>query len=395
MLIALGFIGFIFFLRILSERGKYYPAARVFVGLLFLIGLALIATWSIILPTGLIMIATAVVAAGILLGPGQTLFVGWSALFSFILILFLQQRGIIRPDFSWMSQKLLIEDAIWFGCNILLVAVVAWLGNRELEAMLNRAQHSEAALIRERDKLEETVIERTRDLREAQLANVLEISRFAEWGRLATGILHDLLNPLTVVSVNLQKIGAQEDSEQVKRALEGTQAMQTYLEAARRQLRNEQEITTFKVGQELTGISQLLQYKAQQAGVRLTIQADNSVTLHGSIALFSQIITNVVANAIDACSEQKKGDRSVNIRAKEDEGVVMLQIIDTGVGMTPEAQAHATEPFFSTKKGKGTGLGLAIVHELVTRDFNGELRLSSEPMMGTTVTLILRNKKTA
>ena len=64
---------------------------------------------------------------------------------------------------------------------------------------------------------------------------------------------------------------------------------------------------------------------------------------------------------------------------------IEIEIVDTGVGMSPEVLAHAYEPFYTTKN-YGSGLGLTIAAQIV-RDHRGELRIESKEGEGTTVTL--------
>ena len=91
----------------------------------------------------------------------------------------------------------------------------------------------------------------------------------------------------------------------------------------------------------------------------------------------NQVWTNVIDNAVDAMN----GTGTLRVSTRVDErGHVVVEIVDTGPGMPPEVQAHAFEPFYTTKDvGKGTGLGLDISRRIIVERHNGEIEIESRP----------------
>jgi len=104
----------------------------------------------------------------------------------------------------------------------------------------------------------------------------------------------------------------------------------------------------------------------------------------GHQAELRDALTNLLFNAVDAMPQ----GGNITIRACTDGDQLVLQVADTGIGMTDEVRRHCMEPFFSTKGMRGTGLGLGIVHGIVRRH-EGQLAIDSAPGQGTTVTLRL------
>jgi signal transduction histidine kinase len=97
-----------------------------------------------------------------------------------------------------------------------------------------------------------------------------------------------------------------------------------------------------------------------------------------------QVLVNLVANAVEAMPD----GGAITLRARLDpRGRPILQVEDTGAGMSPEALAHALRPRQSTKPG-GMGLGLTVVHSIV-RQHGGRLRIASVPGRGTAVSITL------
>jgi GAF domain-containing protein/CheY-like chemotaxis protein/anti-sigma regulatory factor (Ser/Thr protein kinase) len=106
--------------------------------------------------------------------------------------------------------------------------------------------------------------------------------------------------------------------------------------------------------------------------------------VNGDPSSLREAIMNVVLNAVDALPA---GGR-ITVRSGAEQGVVLVSVTDTGVGMSPDVVRRAREPFFTTKGVKSTGLGLSVVHGVLTRH-SGELRIESAEDRGTTVTLEL------
>lgn len=89
----------------------------------------------------------------------------------------------------------------------------------------------------------------------------------------------------------------------------------------------------------------------------------------------NQIWTNLIDNAIDAMG----GKGQLHVRTFRDDGCVVVEIGDTGPGISPEVKAHIFEPFFTTKPvGEGTGLGLDTVQRIVKKH-RGNIQVTSKP----------------
>jgi CheY-like chemotaxis protein len=92
-----------------------------------------------------------------------------------------------------------------------------------------------------------------------------------------------------------------------------------------------------------------------------------------------EILTNLIFNSVDAMPN----GGTITARTSRAEEHVVLELIDTGTGMTEEVRTRCLEPFFSTKGDNGTGLGLSMVFGVIRRH-EGRLDIESRPGMGST-----------
>jgi signal transduction histidine kinase len=97
-------------------------------------------------------------------------------------------------------------------------------------------------------------------------------------------------------------------------------------------------------------------------------------------AELNQVWTNIVDNAIDAMSESGEGTGTLTVRTARDGDRVLVEIGDTGPGISPDVRQRIFEPFFTTKPvGKGTGLGLDVSYRVIVSRHHGDIQVVSSP----------------
>ena len=129
----------------------------------------------------------------------------------------------------------------------------------------------------------------------------------------------------------------------------------------------------------------LLRRLLPDAVVLRTCLPDHPVWVMADATQVQQVILNLGANARDAMPEG--GDLTVAV--SRGDGDATIEVVDTGVGMTPEVQARVFEPFFTTKpRGVGTGLGLWLIHGVV-KEHKGRVQVASTPGKGSRFTVTL------
>jgi len=125
---------------------------------------------------------------------------------------------------------------------------------------------------------------------------------------------------------------------------------------------------------------------AEAEGRRIGLQVDTEdhPMIHGSPARLRELMTNLIFNAVDALP----AGGTIRLRVAVEDGQGIVEVADSGVGMSPEVQARVFEPFFTTKGERGTGLGLAMVFGIVEQHA-GHIEVHSALGEGTTFRIAL------
>lgn len=385
---------FFSFLLFLSRKGYFILASYIFVfTYIFPVTIA-IHEWGADLPQGALTYALIIVMAGILINTRFAFEVTIIVSLILIILTHFQINQITVSKNYWKDDFLEMSDSVEVIVTLFFIAIVSWLSNREIEKSLKRARKSEAALKKEKDLLEEKVEERTEELRKVQFEKFRQLYRFAEFGRLSSGLFHDLSNYLTALFLSLEKIGmSKEDKKKIlKDELEHVQIAQKQLEdfmiAVHKQIQSQNSRQLFSIKKEIYQVIKIQNYVALKKNIDIEVIVIDEVITFGNSMRFNQVIANLIANAIDAydnLSANQKRKKIIRIIIKKHDGKVRLFVCDNGRGISIEIINKIFDPFFTTKGArKGTGIGLSTVKEIVEESFDGEITVQSQINKGTT-----------
>lgn len=394
---TLAILGWFVFLFYLSRRGKFRLASFLLLSAFFLLATYAASTWGVEIQVALLFYVLIIVMSGILIG-SRFAFVSTAVATAVLLLVnYLHRNSFIEPNTYWKTESAGIADITMFGIIFGVIATVTWLSNNEIEKSLIRARKSEADLKDERDSLEIKVEQRTEELKEAQAEKMTQLYRFAEFGRISSGLFHDLINPLNAVSLNLSKVedtgnaadnaSIQETKQYLSNAVHAAKKLEDLVVAVRKQLAREENRTLFIIDNEIQHVMDVLSHKARKANVELRFvpcqsATEGNIKIFGDAIKFNQVILNLVANGIDACIEvisKTPSSRWVQVSLVEEPQTIVMLVEDNGIGILDHHMDKIFEPFFTTKaNGQGIGIGLSMAKRIVEKDFGGLLTAKSE-----------------
>ena len=208
--------------------------------------------------------------------------------------------------------------------------------------------------------------------------------KLALTGSMTSVVAHEINNPLEAITNLLFLLNGRLNEDQIARG---------YIELAESELQRISGITkqtlrwskeSFQkpqygtAGDLFKDVLQLFTGKIRNRQVQVEIEGGEEVLVYGALGQISQVMANLVSNAVQAVPV---GGR-IWVSAKTDGNMVEIKVRDNGHGMNDEALRHLFEPFYSTKGDLGNGLGLYISHEIVERHA-GSLLVESKVGTGT------------
>jgi signal transduction histidine kinase len=253
--------------------------------------------------------------------------------------------------------------------------------------------------------LEARVRERTRDL-EGALADLqtaqrkmVQQERLSAFGEMAGGVVHDFSNALmSIIGYSEMLIGNKTARADEATALEYLRIINTagrdgahvvsrlrdfYRPRGAGDLLESLDLNEI-IAQSIALAKPRCAQRGRDKAVIFKTDLEDQTMAAGIGAEVREVLTNLIFNALDAMPDAGV----ITLRTRREDAAAIVEVIDTGIGMSPEVKERCLEPFFTTKGDHGTGLGLAMVFGIIKRH-QGTLEIDSELGLGTTVRIRL------
>lgn len=291
---------------------------------------------------------------------------------------------------QWIFRSLMAA-----GISIVLLGIISSLLKYQVNRKTARLRLTNA-------QLEAQVAETMKahlELKESE-DKLVRQERLSALGQMTSGIAHDFNNMLAPIlgysDLLLESPGIQSDPTELREmlhairtsAIEARETVKRLQEFHRADSRSRME--TFPLADLVSSIVLATKplwkthKEADSSAISVTQEIPPDLQITASKSQLSEALMNLILNSIHALPS----GGSITIRATAQKDHFLLEVCDSGTGMSKEVVNRCVEPFFSTKGEEGTGMGLAMVHGIIERH-NGVLCIDSEPGKGTTISMRL------
>jgi PAS domain S-box-containing protein len=252
-----------------------------------------------------------------------------------------------------------------------------------------------------------------RDISHRKKIETLQIhaDRMASLGEMASGIAHEINQPLNIISMVVDKILF--DSAKVDRIdlefltnksdkiFENITRIRNIIDHIRAFSRNHDDyvLTAFSLNSSIENAVSMITEQFKHLGITLKLQLEKKIPqIVGNTFKFEQVILNLLVNAKDAVIERKTkedgySEMAVGIASYLENQFIMVEVTDNGIGISKDDINNILLPFYTTKdEGKGTGLGLSICYQII-KEMNGSIEITSDKIFGTKIKLVLELQK--
>ncbi len=304
-------------------------------------------------------------------------------------------RRLARGGLSAMVAAPLLVESKVFGVLIAARRGAHSFSSGECEFLRQASEH--VALATHQAQLYTALQQAYDDLRQTQ-QSVVQQERLLALGQMASGIAHDINNAISPVSLYTESLleneanlspRARSQLETIQRAVDDVARTVARMREFYRQREPQLTLVPVDMNALVQQVVDLTRARwsdmMQQRGVVIEMHTELCPELPAIMGADNELreaLTNLVFNAVDAMPNG--GPLTLRTQFAPDRGIVLVEVIDSGIGMDEATRRRCLEPFFTTKGERGTGLGLAMVYGTIQRH-SADIEIESTLGRGTTM----------
>ncbi len=237
-----------------------------------------------------------------------------------------------------------------------------------------------------------SIIEDVQDITEEEQLQeqLIQSEKLAGIGILASGVAHEINNPLSgiigIAEIALDEEDSSEHKTYLGDILSCAQRINQIVKGLRSYSRvaKQEEQSRINVNEVLEESLKMVQLAIKTTKIKVIRQYKCTEEIKANAGEIQQVFTNLITNAFQAINE-KEGVLTLSTRSLHD--LIEVTVGDSGIGIPQEDLKKIFDPFFTTKKpGEGTGLGLNVVYRIVVK-YEGTIDIESKKGVGTTFTI--------
>jgi len=253
-----------------------------------------------------------------------------------------------------------------------------------LDVKVDVKGHDELAVLGERfNSMIERIKQANEELKRTH-EKLVQSEKLASIGILASGVAHEINNPLGGLFNCLQMLKQNSDNPGFREKYlslinEGLDRIESTVSKLLWMARkNEHRPVDINVKDAVANVYSFIEYKARKSRIQFINEAGEDLNIFIDPHDFQQVMLNLFINAIHAM----ENGGSLKVRGVREDSKINVEVSDTGSGIAHENIGKIFDPFFTTKPpGEGTGLGLWLTYEII-RNYNGEISVESEAGKG-------------
>jgi len=230
---------------------------------------------------------------------------------------------------------------------------------------------------------------------------LIQAGKLATLGTMAAGMAHEINQPLNVIQIcadlilkMIKKGHTIPEDELVmmsKDIIDNVARASGVIKHVRDFARqSERDLKKLCINEPINDVFKVLGHQLTVHSIKVSLDLDENIPqIRAEHNRLEQVLINLVTNAIDSMDERAQKEegmveKNLTIKSYVDDDLVVIQVSDTGIGMTEAVKRKIFEPFFTTKDtGKGTGLGTSISFGII-KDYSGTIDIKSEYGKGAT-----------